>query len=787
MKEMKKNLKLLLLISMSCFVFCVVCSMAVNAAPDKQKAATVIVSNSVDLEKAINDATEDITISVGTGFELTEQIRISNNHAIHIKIVGDSSGAILTKAATARWSRHFIISQYVDGVTWTFENVVLDGRNDYGGFSIKTPVNSGDKLTINGLNIQNCEKEDYGGAIKVDGLATKKTNVTFRNTTVDSCVSNLGGGAVYTFHSDVVFDDLTIDKSNCKLYGGAITLNSGTNATIKNAKITNCYSVSHGGAIAASDFLAGPATVTLTMTDTVIENCTITEQTGYGGAVFLRGNGSALNMQNTEINKCSTNQFGGGIYASANTTVNLTKTTMDNNSAGKGGGAICTGTGTVLNTSHSTIKTCTAGSSGGGIFATTKTVMSLNDTAIQNTVAKTHGGGIYTSDEVTLNARNLEIRNCKTDTFGGALFASTGSAVKLENSKITENKARNGGGAICVTGETGLTIADSTISKSESDTFGGGIHISGKANVAVKNTEIAENTAKSGGGAVCTSGEVQLNIENSTISNCKTDEYGGGIFASAQSVVTLKHMKMAKNTAVQSGGAVCVNLDVKLNIENSEINSCTAGEFGGGIYMIDNAVTNLKNTTLKNNVAPEGGGAICALARSNLHADKNVVFENNKADKAYRGVKQADINTHKTNILTKHFSFGFEYGYNNYDIYYTEGQVETRFYKVQLDTNGGKADSAFTKEYTYVHGALITEPKVTITKDGKNSLGWYYKNKRWNFKTDRVTGNMVLTATWPSAVSDTAATGDQTPVIFLIVLASTAFFILAKKFASAKK
>ncbi len=157
--------------------------------------------------------------------------------------------------------------------------------------------------------------------------------------------------------------------------------------------------------------------------------------------------------------------------------------------------------------------------------------------------------------------------------------------------------------------------------------------------------------------------------------------------------------------------------------------------YGGGIYLQIRTTQYVisGNSSFTGNIAEGDAGAIYIPYNGleNLQIDSNVVFQNNKAQKGYL-IAPADIPTHDSKILTKSFTSPFEYGYNNYDIFYTQGitpfeeeegnvqfpciyldQVGEYHYKIRetsVSENGWKTDQ---REYPVT---------VNITDDGNGNL-----------------------------------------------------------------
>lgn len=63
-----------------------------------------------------------------------------------------------------------------------------------------------------------------------------------------------------------------------------------------------------------------------------------------------------------------------------------------------------------------------------------------------------------------------------------------------------------------------------------------------------------------------------------------------------------------------------------------------------------------------------------------------------------------------------------------------------------FDANGGTV----VPNQTLTTGSRITAP--TATMDGYTLDGWYYNGEKWDFATDTVSTDMVLTAVWTETV-----------------------------------
>lgn len=62
-------------------------------------------------------------------------------------------------------------------------------------------------------------------------------------------------------------------------------------------------------------------------------------------------------------------------------------------------------------------------------------------------------------------------------------------------------------------------------------------------------------------------------------------------------------------------------------------------------------------------------------------------------------------------------------------------------------------------------GMKISEPTVTLERDGYTFLGWYNGTKKWDFNKDVVTEDITLVAKWKSYLSYVAVSEIESPTV----------------------
>jgi hypothetical protein len=188
-----------------------------------------------------------------------------------------------------------------------------------------------------------------------------------------------------------------------------------------------------------------------------------------------------------------------------------------------------------------TIQNGAAAQEGGGIFATAQSTLNLSNSIVTNnraTAGLGQGGGIFVAG--TLNLTNSTISGNVATCCGGGLKVSLGATATVTGSTFSGNQATGGGarGAGILTQGT-LTLTNSTISGNSSPAggSGGGLLALG-GTTTLLNVTIASNTGNAGTGAnldIFGAG-VMVSAKNTIIANptsglnCRIA--GGGVLTS---------------------------------------------------------------------------------------------------------------------------------------------------------------------------------------------------------------------------------------------------------------
>ena len=276
----------------------------------------------------------------------------------------------------------------------------------------------------------------------------------------------------------------------------------------------------------------------------------------------------------------------------------------------------------------------------------------------------------------------------------------------------------------------GLIINDSIIQNHAK----GAIFVSGgtaAASLRLENTRVINNGSNIPGGAVyCSSAIAKIGL-------CEFEKnLGGGAVYAEESLLIIDTSTFKENTADSvntRGGAIYFKAQGKsLEIFSGIFINNSANE-GGAIYVDGQPSAPVllnEASVFEGNTAAGDGGAIYINYESlnKLYATTPTRFSSNKAQQGFM-IDPADIPLHESNIYTKDFTKPFKYGYNNYDIRYTEGTPLTKpnveFPCIDFTEPG--VYNYTIKETTPSSGGWTTDTRsypvvITVTDDEQGNL-----------------------------------------------------------------
>ena len=133
------------------------------------------------------------------------------------------------------------------------------------------------------------------------------------------------GGGIFFDGGSGVFSNCTIESCSSNNFGGAIALKTGAILEIKdNSHIKSCNAKNKGGGLY---IIAGSA---VSLINSYVEECHVTNNTSLGGGVWLESSisasASALDLsENSSITLCTAGAHGGAVYMNSNTILTMEK------------------------------------------------------------------------------------------------------------------------------------------------------------------------------------------------------------------------------------------------------------------------------------------------------------------------------------------------------------------------------------------------------------------------------------------------------------------------------
>ena len=133
------------------------------------------------------------------------------------------------------------------------------------------------------------------------------------------------GGGIFFDGGSGVFSNCTIESCSSNNFGGAIALKTGAILEIKdNSHIKSCNAKNKGGGLY---IIAGSA---VSLINSYVEECHVTNNTSLGGGVWLESSisasASALDLsENSSITLCTAGAHGGAVYMNSNTILTMGK------------------------------------------------------------------------------------------------------------------------------------------------------------------------------------------------------------------------------------------------------------------------------------------------------------------------------------------------------------------------------------------------------------------------------------------------------------------------------
>ena len=621
-----------------------------------------ITSSSSNMTEPLDSTKVTPTQIVGTLFY--ENTATSNGGAIYVSTYPITvEGPLHFTANTATGDGGGI---YLTNATMTLQNPIFTGNtatSEGGGvylmnsssLTLESPTFSNNTASVSGgamysigstLDVTNGtisgnNAEDGGGI-----YAINNSSLTMSGTTVTGNTASSDSGGIRLSNANAEFTNVSITNNSSNDYGGGLYAFGRATITMIGGTVSGNTAVTGGGGITLNYNSNNDTSPTMSITDTVIENNTVTNGSG-GGLRLSTATATLTNVTFSGNQATNTNANGGAISAvrspskDSPSILTISRGSFTGNTTGNAGGAIHCNNST-LDIRNASVTSNNA-KNGGGLYVSNGSTFTMDQCTFSKNTASSNGGGLY------LNAVNLDLTN---GTFSQNTASANGGGIYVESATLnmsggtisdspssnTDYTARNGGG-VYVSGGGTFHFSGGTIDKCYTSDGGGGVRVVGKSTMTMSGTAKITNcmTLNNGGGIYVWGPNADvsedtvmnkedtsvLTIDGGTISSCWVKNgNGGGIYVNGGAYCELKGGTVSNNTAIKSGGGVSVRYGYFYMydglITNNQVTG-TSSDYcgGGGIGVFGDRADQIMNVyihggTISDNKSSLNGGGIAA-------------------------------------------------------------------------------------------------------------------------------------------------------------------------------
>ena len=395
---------------------------------------------------ALKEALGDVSIS---GIKLSDDIEaddsVDSDSRLKVKgsdevrnVTIDLNGHTINRNLSSH-KRNGHVIEVLAGANLTITNTGTDKigmiTGGYAGNGGGIYVNKNAKLILLKGTIEKNNARDDGGGIYVENGGT----LIFDGGSV--CGNNAGedGGGICvcgTLETSEYATGGFIDSNSAEKTGGGIYVNDDGVLSLKKATVSNNTAKNGGGLNVHMQ------------NDSTIDDCVIKENRAGedGGGLRLNSKGKSLTITDTDIRENKTNNGdGGGIclcYGSINMTgTDAEKCSINNNTSQNDGGGVYVSKNTSFNATNVTISTNIA-AAGGGIR--NKGTTQLSDCIIESNHAEDgNGGGVRNDNEITVIGGKISGNETQGDYNGNGIYVDKNSEISIGGSLVVKDNGQS--------------------------------------------------------------------------------------------------------------------------------------------------------------------------------------------------------------------------------------------------------------------------------------------------------------------------------------------------------
>ena len=271
------------------------------------------------------------------------------------------------------------------------------------------------------------------------------------------------------------------------------------------------------------------------------------------------------------------------------------------------------------------------------IGGTKRVTVDLNGFTLNRNMSKNadHGGVFRVEAYSQLTIKDSGGNNggtiCGGNSVNGGGICNHGTLI-FQGGTVAGNRASKDGGGI-LTRIYGGPHADLELSggivKDNNANYGGGLYVDGDCKAVINNAVFSGNSAGTDGGGIYGHDQSDLAVKNSAVES-NTAKYGAGLyFKKASAVVT--NCRITGNSATGDTGALFNNDSSKCTVNDSEFSDNTSPSKAGAITNNNQSVLTLNNTVLRYNKAATDGGAIYVHNSADVVNMNGCTLEKNNA------------------------------------------------------------------------------------------------------------------------------------------------------------
>ena len=333
-----------------------------------------------------------------------------------------------------------------------------------------------------------------GGSMIADNGNLSIDNITLDGGR-DTHTADSNGGIVQVNGAQnlTVTERATLRNSVSSGNGGAIWI--GENAALTmNGTITDCEAAYGGGVYAAENFGGGLTGVAGISIGGTISDCTAAA--GNGGALYVGTAASTVSGVPLVLTGSATLSGNEAISADG----------VDNSGCG---GALYCATAVEINSADVDISGNTSDNDGGGIYQSTDSTFTMSGGTISNNTATTGNGGGIWANNIAITGGSFSDNKAENGT-GGAIHTKTSSRVTIEgeNTSFNNNVAKRGGAVYDQAAS--FTMSAGSMTDNTATEKGGAVYVAAGCSFTMGGGRISGNSSPEG--AISTGSGAVLNF-----------------------------------------------------------------------------------------------------------------------------------------------------------------------------------------------------------------------------------------------------------------------------------